>query len=301
LLIPLITVPLPHTHIQFGHCYKNQNNWDHYLSRFARGNGTLYDIEFLTDVSGRRVSAFGYHAGYAGTAIALLAWSNQVQNPGAPLPSLLSYQLEADLFKDVRSSISNALPHNADKHPRVLIIGALGRCGTGAINACLAAGIPDSHIMKWDMAETKNGGPFDEILASDIFVNCIYLSGKIPPFITFESLAKPGRNLRVICDVSCDPNNPNNPVPVYTECSTFIHPALPVPVDGDGPPLTQISIDHMPSLLPREASEMFSKNLLPSLLKLDRRHDEGVWVRAEELYKAKVAELSAEMRTPITK
>ena len=54
-----------HTHIHFGHCYKNQDGWEQYLSRFIRGNGMLYDLEFLTE-AGRRVSAFGYHAGYAG-------------------------------------------------------------------------------------------------------------------------------------------------------------------------------------------------------------------------------------------
>jgi saccharopine dehydrogenase (NAD+, L-lysine forming) len=261
------------------------------LSRFVRGHGLLYDLEFLTDEAGRRISAFGYYAGYAGAAISLLAWANQIKNPGVSLCSLSSYSSENDLLKDVRDSISSATAGESDSYPRVLVIGALGRCGTGAIDACLAAGVPNSHIIRWDMGETQNGGPFDAILKADIFVNCIYLTTKIPPFVTFESLAKPGRNLRVICDVSCDPTNPNNPVPVYTECSTFLRPALPIAVEGDGPPLTQISIDHLPSLLPREASESFANGLLPSLLALKMREEEGVWVRAEKLYRSKVAEL----------
>jgi saccharopine dehydrogenase (NAD+, L-lysine-forming) len=61
-------------------------------------------------------------------------------------------------------------------------------------------GIPESNIVEWDMAETKRGesigvyqpflldqnltfagGPFREISHdADIFVNCIYLSAKIP-------------------------------------------------------------------------------------------------------------------------
>jgi hypothetical protein len=142
------------------------------------------------------------------------------------------------------------------------------------------------------MAETASGGPFAEVLEADIFVNCIYLTSKIPPFVTLESLSTPGRKLRVICDVSCDPTNPNNPVPVYTECTTFQRPALPIiGVRGDGPPVTQISIDHLPSLLPREASESFANGLLPSLLTLRNRHSEGVWVRAEQLFNEKAAEL----------
>jgi hypothetical protein len=120
----------------------------HYLSRFARGNGLLYDIEFLTDTSGRRVSAFGYWAGYAGTVIALLAWSNQIRNPGVPLPSITNYQLQPDLVKGLKSSISAALTASHG-YPRILVIGALGRCGTGAIDACLDAGVPATHIIKW--------------------------------------------------------------------------------------------------------------------------------------------------------
>jgi saccharopine dehydrogenase (NAD+, L-lysine-forming) len=286
-----------HTHIHFGHCYKNQDGWERYLSRFVRGNGMLYDLEFLTE-AGRRVSAFGYHAGYAGTALALLAWSKQIQNPNAALPSMVSgYDSIGDLQADIQTAISAALPHTSKQYPRVLVMGALGRSGTGAVDACIAAGLPESNIIKWDMAETAAGGPFDEILDADIFVNCIYLSSKIPPFVTLESLSKPGRRLRTICDVSCDPTNPNNPVPVYSECSTFLKPTLPIQgVKGDGPPITQISIDHLPSLLPREASESFSKGLLPSMLKLRNRHSEGVWVRAEELFNEKVAELPTQKR-----
>jgi len=205
------------------------------------------------------------------------------------------YDSEKHLQADIKSAISAALPHNSNQYPRVLIIGALGRSGTGAIDACVAAGLPDSNIIKWDMDETAAGGPFDEILEADIFVNCIYLSSKIPPFVTLESLSKPGRRLRTICDVSCDPTNPYNPIPIYTECSTFLNPTLPVQgVKGDGPPITQISIDHLPSLLPREASESFSNGLLPSLLTLRNRHKEGVWVRAEQLFNEKAAELPSQ-------
>jgi len=40
-----------------------------------------------------------------------------------------------------------------------------------------------------------------------------------------------------------------------------------VPVEGlqSGPPLSVISIDHLPSLLPREASEAFSRTFSPNL------------------------------------
>ena len=51
-----------------------------------------------------------------------------------------------------------------------------------------------------------------------------------------------------------------------------------------------VSIDHLPTLLPREASEQFSSNLLPSLLELPNRQNARVWVEAEKLYRTKLAE-----------
>lgn len=51
-----------------------------------------------------------------------------------------------------------------------------------------------------------------------------------------------------------------------------------------------ISIDHLPTLLPREASEQFSADLLPSLLEFPSRQTARVWTDAEKLYKEKLAE-----------
>ena len=48
------------------------------LRSFARGGGTLLDLEFLQDDRGRRVAAFGYHAGFAGAALALETWAWQL-------------------------------------------------------------------------------------------------------------------------------------------------------------------------------------------------------------------------------
>lgn len=260
------------------------------LSRFPRGGGTLLDLEFLTDDRGRRVAAFGYHAGYAGAALALETWAWQLTHPASePFPSVSSYPHEDGLLADVVAAVHSGR-EKTGRTPRVLVIGALGRCGSGAVDMCLKAGIPTENILKWDMAETAVGGPFDEILESDVFVNCIYLSAKIPHFVDRESLEKPGRKLSVICDVSADTSNPNNPIPVYDITTTFTEPTVPVNVKSE-PPVSVISIDHLPSLLPRESSEAFSKDLLPSLLQLKDWKNAPVWSKAEKLFQEKVAEL----------
>jgi saccharopine dehydrogenase (NAD+, L-lysine forming) len=293
--LPEESFPLPHTHVQFAHCYKNQGGWQDVLSRFPRGGGTLLDLEFLTDDTGRRVAAFGYHAGYAGAALSVAAWAHQLSNPtSTSMPGVKPYANQDLLLADIRTRLAEGEKISGGK-PRVLVIGALGRCGRGAVDLCKQAGIPDDHIIKWDMAETAKGGPFTEIVESDIFVNCIYLSEPIPPFLNKESLSSPGRKLSVVCDVSCDTTNPHNPIPIYTENSTFSNPILPVKGYSD-PPLCVISIDHLPSLLPREASEAFSDALLPSLLQLKDRKNSRVWIQAEELFNKHVARLPESMQ-----
>lgn len=77
---------------------------------------------------------------------------------------------------------------------------------------------------------------------------------------------------------------------MYKINTTFDKPTVPVEVESD-PPLAVISIDHLPSLLPREASEAFSKDLLPHLLQLEDRETAQVWVDAKKLFDGKVATL----------
>lgn len=72
------------------------------------------------------------------------------------------------------NQISNDIERGAKiagHKPRVLIIGALGRCGRGAVDACLKAGCETEEVLKWDMAETAKGGPFVEIVESDMYVS----------------------------------------------------------------------------------------------------------------------------------
>lgn len=285
------TFPLIHEHIQFAHCYKDQAGWQTVLSRYARGNGTLYDLEFLENEQGRRVAAFGYYAGFAGAALGLKDWAfKNTHADSEDLGGVSPYKSESALIADVKADIKKAYSKGAKK-PTVLVIGAKGRCGSGAIDLLTKCGIPDKNILKWDINETKKGGPFKEIAQADIFINCIYLSKPIPPFINMDLLNKPDRRLRTVVDVSADTTNPHNPIPIYSIATVFDKPTVLVPTT-QGPKLSVISIDHLPSLLPRESSEFFAKDLLPSLLQLPNRTTAPVWVKAEKLYKHHVKRLS---------
>ncbi|GBE77926.1 Formate/glycerate dehydrogenase catalytic domain-like protein [Sparassis latifolia] len=277
--------PLPNTHIQFAHCYKYQAGWSTVLGRFNRGGGKLYDLEFLADANGRRVAAFGYHAGFAGAAAGALA--HAAQKNGQTLGLLEPFQNEDAMVNAVKEKLGGS-----GKGLRALVIGALGRCGRGAVDLFRKIGLEGDDILKWDLAETAKGGPFQEILDVDIFVNCIYLSSPIPHFLTHEQIRNAGksRRLSVVVDVSCDTTNPHNPIPIYNINTTFAEPTVPAEVGPGNPPLSVISIDHLPTLLPREASEQFSLDLLPSLLEFPNRNTAPVWANAEKLFRERLAE-----------
>jgi len=283
--LPVSTEPLPHTHIQFAHCYKNQAGWIDVLSRFGRGNGTLYDLEFLEDDNGRRVAAFGFHAGFAGAAAGALAVA--AQRRGEQLAQLNPYANETAMIDSVKTALGGS-----GKGVKALVIGALGRCGRGAVDLFRKIGLEEDDILKWDLEETAKGGPFEEILDVDIFINCIYLNSKIPSFITRDTIVAAGkkRRLSVVVDVSCDTTNPFNPIPIYSINTTFSKPTVGVDLPSELPPLSVISIDHLPTLLPRESSEQFSSDLLPSLLEFPKRDSARVWTDAHKLFQKKLGE-----------
>lgn len=117
------TFPLKHTHVSFAHCYKNQGGWEKVLSRYPSGGGTLYDLEFLQDAQGRRVAAFGYHAGFAGAALAVEAWEWQMENDNKQsMPAVKPYSHENDLIKHVKSCLEKGATKIGRK-PRALVIG----------------------------------------------------------------------------------------------------------------------------------------------------------------------------------
>lgn len=267
---------LPHRHIMFGHAFKGQHSGKALLERFKAGGGTLYDLEYLVDETGRRVAAFGYWAGYAGAAVTLKTWA--AQQRGEICGPVGVYSGQEALLADLGAEL-DAL--NIDR-PTSIVIGALGRVGTGASDLCEAMGV---KVTKWDMAETATGGPFPEILDHDLFLNCIFARPGTPVFVPRDALTA-DRKLSAIGDVACDPDSDYNPVPVYDRATSWDAPALRV---ADTPILDVMAIDNLPSMLPVESSEDYAAQLLPSLLALGDL-DAGVWGRADATFKEHTAD-----------
>lgn len=267
---------LIHRHILFGHAYKGQPAGRILLERFRAGGGVLYDLEALVDDSGRRIAAFGYWAGYAGAAVSAMAL---VAQAGGGICGPITALPDAARLRAAIAPGLAALP----QPPRVIIIGAKGRVGTGAADFCRAMGVEPTL---WDMAETAHGGPFPEILAHDIFLNCILAMPGVPVFVP-ESAKTAPRALRVIGDIACDPTSDFSPIKVYDHATDW---AAPVRRVHDTPPLDVMAIDNLPSLLPLESSEDYAAQLLPALLTLGQI-DDGVWGRAKAAFETHIATL----------
>lgn len=286
--------PIPHTHIYFAHAYDNQNGWAEVLNRFIKGGGRILDVEYMTDEYDRRVAAaFPPLAGFAGMAVGISAWCHQQMSPQTPMPAIKPYGQGSLLIEDLKTQLQDAAKARglSECYPCVIIIGALGRCGKGAIDLAQKVGLPSSCIAKWDTKETQQGGPFEEILQYDIFVNCINLMKKIPPFMTRKVLDTDQRKLSVIVDVSCDVTNPNNPLPFCESVTSLQQPCKTLQLSNSTTPLDIVAIDNLPSLLPRESSIQFANSIMPYLLKLPEVDTHPVWVRAGKKFEEKAAEV----------
>ncbi len=243
--LPEAPATLPNPFIHFAHLFKQQSGWQHEIARFTKGGGRLYDLEYLT-VGGRRVAAFGYWAGWMGAALA--AWRQLAQAAGkaGPETGVSCFESRAEVEDILRGLASDKT---------AIVIGAKGRSGQGAVEALKLAGYT---VTEWDIEETRNLDR-EALLSHDLLVNCVLMTGPGLLLLRPEDLGN--GKLRMISDVSCDPFSSFNPLPVYSAPSTW---DAPFEALAGGVEIT--SIDNLPSLLPLEASEDFSDQLLPTLL-----------------------------------
>jgi len=252
--LPETPETLIHSHIYFAHAYKRQAGWQSLLSRFVDGGGELLDLEYMVNSEGRRVVAFGYWAGYMGAALALMQWYDRTSGSASNIAKGLQS------FTD-----STALDQEIEKlkvsgvKPKALVLGALGRGGRGAVEILKRHG---AEVTEWDRDETANLDR-ETLLSHDLLVNCAFIASKVPPFVRRSDIGSEGNNLKVISDVSCDPFSDFNPLPLYSEPTSWDAPFMTA--QNNGAALDVIAIDNLPSLLPREASMEFAGLLLPFL------------------------------------
>ncbi|MBE8221764.1 MAG: saccharopine dehydrogenase [Bdellovibrionales bacterium] len=279
---------LKHKHIYFAHAYKNQTGSDKLLNRFKAGGGELLDLEYLVDENFKRVAAFGYWAGFVGAGVGLEILLKQFLSQDLTKYKLKYYKNKS-YFLD---HLKNLLKQVEDKKIvtsnviKTLVIGANGRCGTGATDLLKSLNIQPSL---WGPKDTKGRGLFKEILEHHLLLNCVFIKKSIPAFLDIDFLNQQNSEckLKVISDVSCDPTGPYNPLPLYNKENTFQKPIHFLSYTNINLNLT--AVDHLPSVLPKESSQDFSSQLsgplISFLLGVDK---EGVFARASKLFKDKI-------------
>ena len=108
--------------------------------------------------------------------------------------------------------------------------------------------------------------------AADVFINGIYWDGKAPAFFTREDMTSEHFRIRTIADVTCD-IAPLSSVPSTLKASTITDPVFGYDPRSGGEvapyapeAIDVMSIDNLPSELPRDASKAFGDILLTTIL-----------------------------------
>lgn len=171
------------------------------------------------------------------------------------------------------------LLHSVGRSPSILIIGGFGRCGSGAEYIIRELGL-DARL--WGRSDVQSKRISQKILTYDIMLNCILVDSTTTSFLSKEDFIH-NEKLSVIGDISCEPDHVCNPLPFYSQASTFENPAHRIWEKGKAVDL--ISIDNLPTFLPMESSAHFSEQLMPHLDSLlSKGLDSAIWRRADEKF-----------------
>ncbi len=286
------------TYCFFAHVAKEQPYNQKLLRAFLDQSITHIDYEYLTDSHGHRLIAFGYWAGMVGAHNAVWTYAQRTGSFTLPrLQDLYDYAAAKEVYAKL------------DLPPLRIVLTGTGRVGQGAAQVLhdmgfdrlgpqdYLAGMGKSvftqlHVKNY--AKHPSGQPIDKdhfyahgeeylsafapyAKASDIFINGIFWDGKAPAFFTAAEMSSKDFNIQVIGDVTCD-IAPAASVPSTLFASTIADPVFGYdPVTGKAvAPHTAgaidvMSIDNLPSELPRDASAAFGaifvKKILPEFAK----------------------------------
>jgi saccharopine dehydrogenase (NAD+, L-lysine-forming) len=232
---------LPWRHLYFTHIFKNQVGSEEIIGKLESSGSIIYDYEYLLNKHQKRIIAFGFWAGFIGTALGLLQYYYKSINKD--IGNLKAYEDASILFEEVEY-----FKHFFRKI-NIGIIGINGRSGKGSRFILERLGILNVH--GYSRASDK-----EPLKQHNIIINCIKLSPEDNNiFISTETLPKFDK-LQVIVDVSCDINAKNNPIRLNYHGTTFETPVCKI-----NEKVNIIAIDNLPSLLPKDSSEEFSTKL----------------------------------------
>jgi saccharopine dehydrogenase (NAD+, L-lysine-forming) len=244
-----------YNHLYFSHTFKEQQDHEIILKKFINNNGKIFDLEFFVDENNKRMVTFGFYAGIVGCFLGLFQYYyKKIYSKNISNIKIF------DSFENMIDSLKQIIQN--DSSLKIVIIGANGRCGKGCKY------LLDKLNYNYDVL-FKNDDKTN-LFKYDIILNCILLNNEyVEPFITFNNIEQ-FKNLTVIVDISCDYNNKFNPLPIYNNNTTFEIPVISVNNNNNNNNnVDVISIDNLPTLLPKESSIEFSNKLIEILLNIN--------------------------------
>jgi saccharopine dehydrogenase (NAD+, L-lysine-forming) len=236
------------THIYFSHSFKNQINSEYILKNFINSNSQLYDFEYFLE-NNKRLIAFGYYSGLVGAILGLKQYFNKLLKSNI-LDNVILNLKPWDSFDDIYNYVKDDIKKNIS----IAIIGSNGRCGSGVRL------ILDKFNLEYTSIDRN--GDISNLKKFDIIYNCILLDEKYDK-VWFDNKTVFNKDL-VIVDISCDYSKINNPIKLYNFSTSW---KLPVFIYNKY--IDIIAIDNLPSLLPKESSDYFSKKLTELLLQFN--------------------------------
>lgn len=298
--VPIASLISGKTYLFFSHTIKQQPYNRELLRAILQKNIQLIDYEVLTDSQGVRVAAFGYYAGVVGAHNTLYVYGRRTGQFALPrMNTLLDYEEAREVYRSI------------DLPPCRVVVTGKGRVSQGAVQVLRDMGMQELSPKDFgeggnsekpvftilgpkEYAIREDGGPYDreEFYANpslygsqirrytdraDILINAILWKKGAPLFFTREEMATADFSLQVIGDISCD-IAPDGSIPGTLKASTIQDPVFGYdPSTGlETAPyqpgsIDMMTIDNLPSELPRDASadfgEQLMKNVLPELMK----------------------------------
>lgn len=253
-----------HTHIFFSHSYKNQIGSNVILKAFYDSLSTIYDFEYFLDINHKRIIAFGYHAGIVGCVLGLKQYSNKINNE-VNISNLTPWDSFDIMINYVKNSVLSI------RGIKIAIIGSEGKCGKGV-----------QYILNFfNLNYVKFDSRIDDIESLktfDIIFNCIMLDKKYNKIWFNNNCIEVNKDI-VIVDISCDYSKPNNPIKLYNNPTSWSEPVF-----NYNKYIDIIAINNLPSLLPKESSDNFSKTFLNLLLEYKNNDMNNIWERNYKIY-----------------
>ena len=258
-----------HTHVFFAHSFQNQRRSEPILDAFHRSKSVLYDYEYMIDpLTKSRVIAFGKYAGIVGGGLGLLKTFGKISN-------LSPWSSKDGLFEDIKNSMMTYLMDKALNQrmigkptaTKICVIGPNGRSGKGVCEILDHFGL--SYVKK-DSKSDKS-----DLKTYDVVFNCILLAEDFKE-IWIDSIDDIDHPFLIV-DISCDVMSSNHPFPFYNEITSWENPVLRISDNVD-----VITIYNLPSLLPKESSDDFSKIL--SDLILEESLSYKIWKGAADVF-----------------